>query len=321
MTTLLDRVTNPQDKIGVVNNLFLTHCDHTEEEVTEEGLTVHRLTEEGLTEEEVTEGNNLSPTLPQISLPSIKLPTVPQQNISLPSIKLPNIPKQNIRDSSEVVTTPTTTPPTIQIATVAESTKQTSSTLTQAVAEQITKLSTIATTTKAISTTTVSTENKIKAVTTRTTRSLSPIPTKSTPAPATTTTAPSETIATPTLSTLVTNNVYFPGKNEKEGSENKVTEHQKLTLTTIEETFSESESVTKYQYSEYSTTMITTSPHPLCTNQLDLAMIAGIVVSSVLLTIATVATIVYIILRKKQSDTPTERQIFVTGYAWRKSFR
>ena len=317
MTTLLDRVTNPQDKLGVVNNLYLIHCDHTEEEVTEEGLTVQRLTEEGLTEEGVADGSNLSPTLPQISLPSIKLPTVPQQNISLPSIKLPNIPKQNIRDSSEVVTTPTTTPPTIQIATVAESTKQTSSTLTQ-----IPKHSTIATTTKAISTTTVSTENKIKAVTTRTTRSLSPITTKSTlTATTTANTAPSETITTPTLNNLVTNDIYFPGKNEKEGLENKVTEHQKLTLTTIEETFSESESVTKYQYSEYSTTMITTSPYTLCTNQLDLAMIAGIVVSSVLLTIATVATILYIILRKKQSDTPTERQIFVTGYAWRKSFR
>ena len=83
-----------------------------------------------------------------------------------------------------------------------------------------------------------------------------------------------------------------------------------------------------YQYNEYSTTMtekrLTTSSHPLsrCSGSLDLAMIIVIVVTSVILTVALIAIIAYLIMKKKTFiPTVQNRQILITGYAWRKSVR
>ena len=57
-------------------------------------------------------------------------------------------------------------------------------------------------------------------------------------------------------------------------------------------------------------------------SQLDLAMISGIDVKSVILTIAIMGTIAYLIIRKKTFlHAAQNRQIIITGYAWRKSLR
>ena len=68
-------------------------------------------------------------------------------------------------------------------------------------------------------------------------------------------------------------------------------------LTTIE---NRPKGTSTYQYNEYSMTM-TTSSHPMsrCSGSFDLTMIIVIVVASVLLTVALIASTAYLIMKKK----------------------
>jgi hypothetical protein len=83
-----------------------------------------------------------------------------------------------------------------------------------------------------------------------------------------------------------------------------------------------------YKYNEYSMTMtkkrLTTSSHPLSSysGSLDLAMLIVIVVTSVILTVALIAITSYLIMKKKTFIPVVQnRQIVITGYAWRKAVR